>query len=72
MPPYIAFSVLFHCSLYRGHIIARAAIYFGNFELYFRAEQQQKYLLLTQPIHTKCGRLLLRMILNHAIHDGII
>lgn len=36
------------------------------------AEQQQKYLLLTQPIHTKCGRLLLRMILNHAIHDGII
>lgn len=30
------------------------------------------YLLLTQPIHTKCGRLLLRMILNHAIHDGII
>ena len=50
----------------------KAAIYFGNFELYFRAEQQQKYLLLTQPIHTKCGRLLLRMILNHAIHDGII
>ena len=40
--------------------------------LYFLAEQKQKYLLLTQPIHTKCGRLLLRTILNHAIHDGII
>ena len=57
---------------YRGHIIARAAICFGNLELYFLAEQQQKYLLLTQTIHTKCGRLLLRTILNHAIHDGII
>lgn len=72
MPPYIVFSALFHCSLYRGHIIARAAICFGNLELYFLAEQQQKYLLLTQTIHTKCGRLLLRTILNHAIHDGII
>ena len=40
--------------------------------LYFLAEQKQKYLLLTQPIHTKCGRLLLRTILNHAIQDGII
>lgn len=70
--PYIVFSALFHCSLYRGHIIARAAICFGNLELYFLAEQKQKYLLLTQPIHTKCGRLLLRTILNHAIHDGII
>ena len=70
--PYIVFSALFHCSLYRGHIIARASICFGNLELYFLAEQQQKYLLLTQPIHTKCGRLLLRTILNHAIHDGII
>lgn len=70
--PYIVFSALFHCSLYRGHIIARAAIYFGNLELYFLAEQKQKYLLLTQPIHTKCGRLLLRTILNHAIQDGII
>lgn len=47
MPPYIVFSALFHCSLYRGHIIARAAICFGNLELYFLAEQQQKYLLLT-------------------------
>ena len=72
MPPYIVFSALFHCSLYRGHIIAGAAICFGNLELYFLAEQQQKYLLLTQTIHTKCGRLLLRTILNHAIHDGII
>ena len=45
--PYIVFSALFHCSLYRGHIIARAAICFGNLELYFLAEQQQKYLLLT-------------------------
>ena len=70
--PYIVFSALFHCSLYRGHIIARAAICFGNLELYFFAEQKQKYLLLTQPIHTKCGRLLLRTILNHAIQDGII
>ena len=45
--PHIASSVFFHCSLYRGHIIARAAICFGNLELYFLAEQQQKYLLLT-------------------------
>ena len=50
MPPYIVFSALFHCSLYRGHIIARAAICFGNLELYFFAEQQQKYLLLTYEV----------------------
>ena len=41
MPPIQLSVFLFHCSLYRGHIIARAAIYFGNLELYFLAEQQQ-------------------------------
>ena len=44
---YALVVLFFAISLYRGHIIARAAICFGNLELYFLAEQQQKYLLLT-------------------------
>ncbi len=38
-------------------MIAPGAICFGNLEYAILTEQKQKYLLLTQPIHTKCGRL---------------